>query len=167
MIKHFKIKSVLLIVLIFSLFLFSSLSSAQEDVNLSLRRTFGMAFGSNIQGTFTAVGSGTENIVNLSLQFDNVEVAFSGSNSLSFKFKTKEYEPGELNITLLGYDTEGILYSTTKLVKIMTPTVSYIITISIILVVVILASVKYGPRIKRYFQMKKDNNRKDDPVSEE
>ncbi len=158
MIKHFKKKLALSMFLIFGLFLLSPLSSAQENVDLSLKRTFGMAFGSNIQGTFTVVGSGSENIVNLSLQFNDVEVAFSDSNSLSFRFKTKEFEPGELNITLVGHDSYGESFSETKQVKIMTPIVSITITVAIILVVVGAASYKYGPRVLKYFRKKKDIN---------
>lgn len=157
----------ILVFILISSFLFIPFTGAEDLVDIKLRRTFGMAFGNNIQGTFTVVGSGSENIVNLTLQFDNVEVLFSDSNSLLYRFKTKVYEPGELNITLLGYDAGGSLYTTSKIVNIMTPIISIIITAGIILIVVISISIKYGPRIVNYFRMKKDNNRKNDSVNGE
>lgn len=135
-----------------------SLSNAQESVDISLRRTFGMAFGDNIQGTFTVVGSGTENIVNLTLYFGGAQVAFTEGYSLSYRFKTKEYMLGNFNITLIGYDMGGNPYYSTKLVKIMAPTISIIITTGIILLVVVAVSIKYGPRIVNYFKTKRNNN---------
>jgi hypothetical protein len=165
--KHIQRKLGLFIFLTFSLFLCNAYSNAQETVDLSLKRTFGMAFGKNIQGTFTVVGSGSEGIVNLSLLFNNEEIEFSVSNSLSYTFKTKEYGSGNLNITLLGYDIEGIQYSTTKLVTILSATASLIIIIGIILLVTGAVVWNYVPRIKKYFQTKKHKNRKNNSDGEE
>lgn len=136
-----------------------SISRAQETVDIRLKRTFGMAFGDTIQGTFTVVGTGSSNIVNLTLKFDSTQVAFEDDNSLSYRFKTKDYPPEELNITLIGYDSGGNPYSSTKLVNIMSPTLSIIITTSIILLVVVAVSIKYGPRVVNYFKTKRNNNR--------
>lgn len=144
-----------------------SFSSAQETVDIRLKRTFGMAFGDTIKGTFTVVGTGSDNIVNLTLLFDGNEVSFIESNSLSYRFRTKEYEPGHLNITLIGYDSGGNSYSSTKPVNIMTPTLAIIVTSGIILLIVVAASIKYGPRVMNYFRTKKNKNRKDDPVLDE
>ena len=91
-----------------------SSSRAQETADIRLKRTFGMAFGDTIQGTFTIIGTGTDNIVNLTLQFDGAQVAFEDDNSLTYRFKTKDYPPGELNITLIGYDFVGSSYSSTE-----------------------------------------------------
>ena len=162
--KRLFLRISVVVILFVSVFAPLSISSAQETVDIRLKRTFGMAFGDTIQGTFTIVGTGSDNILNLSLYFDGVEVAFADSNSLSYRFKTKNYDPGELNITLIGYDSTWGPYSITKLVNIMTPTLSIIISTVIILLVVGAISVKYGPRFVNYFRTKKNNNRKDDPV---
>ncbi|MHA1112475.1 MAG: hypothetical protein ACTSRE_15375 [Promethearchaeota archaeon] len=165
--KRLFLRTSVVVILFVSVFAPLSISSAQETVDIRLKRTFGMAFGDTIQGTFTVIGTGSDNIFNLSLYFDGVEVAFADSNSLTHRFKTKNYDPGELNITIFGSDSGGNPYSSTKLVNIMTPTLSIIITAAIILLVVGAASVKYGPRIVHYFRTKKNNNRKDDPVFDE
>jgi len=144
-----------------------SFSNAQETVEIRLKRTFGMAFGDTIQGTFTVVGIGSDNIINLTLLFDGNVVSFIETNSLSYRFQTKEYEPGDLNMTLVGYDSSGNSYSSTKIVNVMTPTLAIIVITCIMLLVVVAVFIKYGSRIINYFRVKKNKNRKDDPVSDE
>ncbi len=154
--KRLFLRISVVVILFFSLISPLSLSNAQESVDISLRRTFGMAFGDNIQGTFTVVGSGTENIVNLTLYLEGAQVAFTEGYSLSYRFKTKEYIPGNFNMTLIGYDIGGNPYYSTKLVKIMTPTISIIITTAIILLVMIAVSIKYRSKSCELFQNKKE-----------
>jgi hypothetical protein len=154
--NYLRLKITLIVITFFGIIIFIPFYTTQQQVDLNLKRTFGVAFGNYIQGTFTVVGSGSEDIDNLTLYFNGLEESFAEGNSISYKFKTKDYDPEELNITLIGYDSEGLKYSMSKIVKIMTPIVSILITLAIFILVIGAIAWKYGPRIKRYFQTKKD-----------
>ncbi len=139
-------------------------------LNLDVRRTFGIGLGNNIQGTFTLYGSGSSEFEwdNLSITFNKVEVAFSEDDEITFQFKTKEYESGELNITLWGYYTNGTLSFTSRTLNILRPWVSALVITFTIVLVVGAGTYKYGPRIRNYIQKKKKerNNKEDEDERE-
>ena len=123
-------------------------AKAQGELELNMNRTFGMAFGKNIQGTFTIKGTGSTNITYLWITFNGTEVANSTGNTISFKFKTNDYESGEVNITLWGSGGQLLVYSTSKIFNFMSPAISTTIAVSVIILVLGALVYKYGPRIR-------------------
>ncbi|MHA1474429.1 MAG: hypothetical protein ACTSQ5_04510 [Promethearchaeota archaeon] len=114
--KHIKHKHSLIIFTFILLFSFNSIilnTNAQDEeiLSLGIRKNVGTAFGDKIEGTFTISGSGPDSILNLTLFFNGTQVAFESDNQLSFRFDTKDYSLGLMNITLVGEDGEGMVYT--------------------------------------------------------
>ena len=135
--KHLKHKQYLIIITIVLLFSFNSVimnaNAQDEDVlSLGIRKNVGTAFGDKIEGDFTISGSGPEIILNLTLFFNGTQVAFESDNQLTFRFDTKDYSLGLMNITLVGEDSEGIVYSKSISKEFISPEIgNWIIAIAI------------------------------------
>ena len=122
---------------------------AQDTLSLSINRSFGMAFGNYISGSFALYGSGPDNIQNLTVYFNGDEVNFAAGNSISWQFNTADYPGGSTNITLMGFDNLGGIYFTSIHVVFIAEGVSTIITGAIIALVAVLVAAKYLPRLIR------------------
>jgi len=135
--KHIKQKHSLIIFTFILLFSFNSIilnSNAQDEevLSLGIRKNVGAAFGDKIEGTFTISGSGPDSILNLTLFFNGTQVDFESDNQLSFRFDTNDYSLGLMNITLVGEDSEGIIYSKSISKEFISPEIgNWIIAIAI------------------------------------
>ena len=123
--------------------------SAQESLNMSLSRNFGMGFGSYIQGTFTLSGSGPEEVSNLTVYFNDEQVHFVDGNTISWQFVTNDYPEGSTNITLWGIDDDGTTYYASATYYFIGGVTQTLITAGIFALVVVLIIAKYGSRILR------------------
>ena len=87
-------------------------TNAQNEEVLSLRisKNVGTAYGDKIGGDFTITGSGPDYILNLTLFFNGTQVKYESNNELKYRFNTKNYTLGLMNITLIGEDSEGTVY---------------------------------------------------------
>ncbi|MDH4214241.1 MAG: hypothetical protein OEV85_10000 [Candidatus Thorarchaeota archaeon] len=122
---------------------------AQDTLSLSINRSFGMAFGNYISGSFLLEGNGPDSIQNLTVYFNENEVHFVTGNSVSWLFNTGEYLGGPTNITLVGIDNLGVVHRTSTQVVFIAEGVGTLITGAIIVLVIILVAAKYGPRLLR------------------
>jgi hypothetical protein len=138
--------------LLVSLGLFAGLpmmASSQGSLTLSLTRNLGIGFGNIIQGTFTLHGSGPVEVQNLTVYFNGEQVHFVTGNTISWQFHTGDYTPGSTNITLFGVDDSGGTYSATRDVFILSETISAVVIGVIMILVVILVVVRYGPILRK------------------
>ena len=124
-------------------------TAAQDDITFSLHRTFGTALGNNIQGTFTLSGTAPSTVSNLTVYFNDVQVHFEEGNTISWQFYTGDYNSGSVNITLIGKDVSGEVYSVTKSYVFFTGIQTNLITGGIIALVVVTVLVKYGSRLRK------------------
>jgi hypothetical protein len=142
--KHIKHKQSIIFtfVLLFSFnSVFISSNAQDEDIlSLGIRRNVGTGFGDKIEGDFTISGSGPVTILNLTLFFNGTKVAFESDNQLSFRFDTKDYSLGLMNITLVGEDSEGMVYTISIFKEFISPTIgNWIIAIAIGIVLISLS----------------------------
>ena len=155
--KHIKHKQSLIIITFVLLFSFNSViiktNAQDEDVlSLGIRKNVGTAFGDKIEGVFTISGSGPETILNLTLFFNGTQVAFESDNQLSFQFDTKDYSLGLMNITLVGEDSEGMVYIKSISKEFISPEIgNWIIAIAIGIVLISL-----GLKLASYLKNKKN-----------
>jgi len=156
--KHIKHKHYLIILTFILLFSFISVfinSNAQDEevLSLGIRKNVGTSFGDKIEGTFTISGSGPDSILNLTLHFNGTQVAFESDNQLTFRFDTKDYSLGIMYITLLGEDSEGIIYSKSISKEFISPEIgNWIIIISFGIVLISL-----GFKLASYLINKKND----------
>lgn len=88
----------------------SSNAQDEEVLSLIISRNYGAILGDKIEGNFTISGSGPDYISNLTLFFNEIQVAFEHGNQLTFQFDTNNYPLGLMNITLIGEDCKGNIY---------------------------------------------------------
>lgn len=143
--KHTKHKHSLIIFIFILLFSFNSIilnSNAQDEevLSLGISKNVGLDIGDKIEGDFTITGSGLDNILNLTLLFNGTQVAFESDNQLTFRFDTKDYPLGLMNITLIGEDNEGMVYKKTIFKEFVSPKVGIWVLI-IVGVIAFLSSV--------------------------
>ena len=141
--KYQKHQHSLLIFTFIILFSFNSViinTNAQEEEILTLRVSKNVGtggIGNKIEGDFTITGTGPEYILNLTLIFNGTQVFFESDNELKFRFNTKDYPIGLMNITLVGKDNEGTTYTKTIFKDFISPEVGnwiMIISIGIVLI---------------------------------
>ncbi|MHA1522252.1 MAG: hypothetical protein ACTSRK_18925 [Promethearchaeota archaeon] len=136
--KFVKVSSILLIaVAIISVQLTPINGENSDKLSLSIRKNMGTGIGDKIEGDFTIVGSGDEDIVSLELIFNGTQVANSTTNSLNFRFNTNDYEIGEMNITLRGFDGSGDVFQYTTFKEFLDPTIGNYILIGVAILIVI------------------------------
>ena len=155
--KHLKHKQSLIIFTFILLFSINSVmmnSNAQDEEVLSLRisKNVGTAFGDKIEGDFTITGSGPEIIDCLTLYFNGTEVKKELSNEISYRFDTKDFTLGIMNITLIGEDNEGIFYSKTIFKEFISPKIGNWIMI----IVGGIAIVSLGLKLASYMKNKRN-----------
>ena len=121
----------------------------QGTLSLSVNRNVGIRFGNYLSGTFTLSGSGPENVQNLTVYFNGDEVHFVDGNTISWQFITGNYPGGATNITLVGIDDVGELYTASARFVFISGSISTMITIAILVLVIVLILVKYGSRFLR------------------
>jgi len=135
--KHSLITFTLIILFSFNAIIISSNAQDEEVLLLGIRRNVGTSFGDKIEGDFTITGSGPDTILNLSLLFNGTQVAFESDNQLSFRFDTKDYSLGLMNITLVGEDSEGMVYNKSIFKDFISPAIgNWIIIISLGIVLI-------------------------------
>ena len=127
-------------------------AAGQNTLSLSLDRNVGIGLGSLIQGTFTLRGSGPGNLTVLTVYFNGEEVHSVESNSISWQFNTADYPSGSTNITLTGWDDQGILYRVSTDVFFLGGMLSNLITVGILGFVAVLIILKYGSRLMKLRQ---------------
>jgi hypothetical protein len=125
------------------------ISVGQGSLNLSLTRNLGIGFGNIIQGAFTLHGSGPVEVQNLTVYFNGEQVHFVTGNTISWQFHTGDYPPGSTNITLFGVDDSGETYSATRNVFILSESMSAVVIGVIMVFVVVLVVVRYGPILRK------------------
>ena len=126
--KHQKSQRFLIIFTFVLLFSFNSVitntNSQEEDIlSISVSKNVGTGIGDKIEGDFTITGTGPDYILNLTLFFNGTQVSFESDNELKFRFNTKDYTIGLMNITLVGKDNEGTTYAKTIFKDFLSPEV--------------------------------------------
>jgi hypothetical protein len=122
---------------------------AAESVTLSLSRELGTALGSKIQGNFKAIGKGSAGIVRMEFLINGEIVAESDSNRLEYRFNTADFEIGDYNLTMIGYDALENAVQDTELVEFLSPSINIIIILIIVPIVGLSIWFKYiKPRRK-------------------
>ena len=121
--------------------------TAQGTLTLSVSRNVGMAFGNYISGTFALTGSGPDSIQNLTVYFNGEEVHFVEGNTISWQFNTGNYPGGPTNITLVGIDDLGEMYTASTRFVFISGSLTTLIVIFIIVLVAILVLIKYGGKL--------------------
>ena len=138
-----------LILLISNISIIMIANAQDEDIlTLTISRNFGTAYDNKMEGDLTVTGSGPEKIVSLTLYFNGTEVCKELNNQISFRFDTKDYPLGLMNITLIGEDSEGMVYKKTIFKEFISPKVGIwtliivgaIFFLSIVIIVLILVS---------------------------
>ena len=130
--KHSRIIFTFILLFSFNAIIISSNAQDEEILSLGIRKNAGTAFGDKIEGTFTISGSGPDSILNLTLFFNGTQVAFESDNELSFRFDTKDYSLGLMIISLVGEDSDGMVYNNSISKDIISPEiVNWIIAIAI------------------------------------
>ena len=161
--KHIKHKQSLIIITFVLLFSFNSVimnTNAQDEdiLSLGIRKNVGTAFGDKIEGDFTITGSGLDTILNLTLYFNGTQVAFESDNQLTFRFDTKEYSLGLMNITLVGEDSEGIVYNKSIFKEFISPKIGN----WIIAIVGGIALISLGLKLFSYMKKKRNEKKSSD-----
>ena len=123
--KHKNSLIIFTFILLFSFNVVITNTNAQDEDFLSLRisKNVGIAHGDKVEGDFTVTGSGPESILNLTLFFNGTQVKYESNNELSYRFNTKEYPLGLMNITLVGIDSEGEVYKKTIFKEFISPAI--------------------------------------------
>lgn len=134
--KHLKYKHSLIIFTFILLFPFNSViisTNAQDEeiLSLGISKNVGTAYDDKIEGDFTISGTGPDYILNLTLFFNGTQVAYEPSNELNFRFNTKDYALGLMNITLIGKDSEGTAYKKTIFKEFISPEIGNWIMITV------------------------------------
>jgi len=151
--KHYLIFFTFILLFSFNSFFINSNAQDEEVLSIGIRRNVGIAFGDKIEGTFTISGSGPETILNLTLFFNGTQVAFESDNQLSFRFDTKDYSLGLMNITLVGEDSEGTVYNISIFKEFISPEIgNWIIAIAIGITLISL-----GFKLASYLKNKKND----------
>ena len=136
----------------FNAVIMNTIAQDEEILSLGIRKNAGTAFGDKIEGDFTITGSGPETILNLTLFFNGTQVAFESNNQLSFRFDTKDYSLGLMNITLIGKDSEGTVYNKSIFKEFISPKIgNWIIAIAIGI-----ALISGGLKLASYFKNKRN-----------
>ena len=117
-----------------------------------------MAFGSNIQGTFTLRGNAPESVENLTVFFNSIQVHFVEGNTVTWQFFTGDYDAGNVNITLLGITDTGLEYTISRDYIFFSEVQTNLITVGIVALVAILIFVKYGSRLLNLKKKKTTDN---------
>ena len=123
--------------------------SAQDELSFTLQRNFGTAIGNSITGVFTLRSSGPDTIIGFIVYFNGDSVYMVESDSVAWQFDTADYDGGETNITLLGWDAEDETYVAQKQMYFLGNEISNIIMFGVIALVAVLFIAKYGPMIAR------------------
>ena len=126
--------------------LFCPIGVATATVQISLRRDFGIDFFEWIQGQFTITGTGSGDIIELQLYFNDYLVKSVAGNSLSFSFSTDAYPPGRVNITLIAICSDYSRAQQTIVKEFMDPAVNIYLVVGVIIVVCVALYFKYGRR---------------------
>lgn len=147
----------MIIIAVISILLVPISGQNSDKLSLSVQRNMGTAIGDQIEGDFTIHGSGDEDIVALELYFNETKVADSSSNSLDFRFNTKDYWIGDVNITLKGFDGNGVEFQYSTLKNFLSPTIGILIIIG----VVILIGISVGMSL--YYNLKNRKGKKKSP----
>ena len=154
--KPLKHKNSLIIFTFILLFSFNSViisSNAQNEevLSLGISRNVGTAFGNKIEGEFTITGTGPDSILNLTLFFNGTQVAFESDNELKFRFNTKDYPLGLMNITLIGEDSEGTAYNKSIFKESISPAIGNWIMV----IVGVIALISIGLKLTAYIKNKR------------
>ena len=123
--------------------------AAQTDITLSLTRNLGLGLGGIIQGTFTLSASGAGEIQNMTVYFNGDEVYFSEGSTFSWQFATDDYTSGATNITVIGIDDSGTVFTGSLSVTFLGGIGFNLIIFGIIALTIILVIAKYGPILMR------------------
>jgi len=150
---HLKHKYSLIIFTFILLFSFNTIimntnAQNEEVLSLGISRNVGTAFGDKIEGDFTITGTGLDLILNLTLFFNGTQVAFESDNELKFRFNTKDYPLGLMNITLIGEDSEGTAYNKSIFKELISPAIGNWVIVIIGVIVLIGLGLKLTSYIK-------------------
>ena len=133
--------------LIIGMGLSSSLTTqvaAQETLTMTFSRNFGTALGDTMSGLFTLHCTGPEDVVNLTVYFNDVEVEFVTGNVIAWQFHTSDFTEGATNITLAGLDDLGVTYLANRQVTFLAEGATDFITIGVIVLIVVVVIGKIG-----------------------
>ncbi len=123
--------------------------SADEEISLSLSRQFGSSFGGKISGKFKLTARSDVELANITLLFNNTQVAFAEADVISYSFNTKEFGIGIMNMTAIGMTASGEQFQETLIRTFMDPVTSNILAISITVLALGAVILKYYARSQK------------------
>lgn len=149
--KHSLIIFIFILLFSYNAIIISTNAQDEEILSLTISRNLGVGVdsGNKIEGDFTITGSGPENILNLTLLFNGTQESFESSNQLTFRFETKDYPLGLMNITLIGEDSEGNIYIKSIFKEFISEEIGNWILIIVGLIVLLSVGLKLGSYMKK------------------
>ena len=132
----------------------SPISGEDPPLEMNFRKIIGTSIGSKIQGKFTINCDGGDNITSLSLLFNGTQVALSSTNSLSFTFDTGDFEPGMMNITLIGEDSGGTFSQITQMMQFLSDSTGIVIPVVIGGIAIVIVIFRYFRKKSQTKQLK-------------
>lgn len=105
-----KYKKLLLPLFMLLIFAITSTAAAQDDavLEIRLRRDFGYGgFGNDIQGTFSILASGPEDLVEVQFYIDDEIIGKKTEAPFNLKFNTDNFDPGIHTIYAIGILADG------------------------------------------------------------
>ena len=123
---------------------FPALAQDDEELTISLKRDFGFALGSEIQGTFTIRASGPPDLNRVIFLIDSQPLGEVTEPPFQIRFNTGSYEFDNHTLNAIGYTQDGReLHSQLLLVEFVSPDRGWQTALKIVLplIVVILGAV--------------------------
>ncbi len=80
---------------------------SEPTLAISLRRDFGYALGSSIQGAFSVRVADEENLTQITLWIDEEQIAVDDEAPYRIHFSTSDFTAGVHRITVIGITTDG------------------------------------------------------------
>ena len=153
--KHSLIAFTFIILFSFNAVIMNTNAQDEEVLSLGISKNVGTAFGDKVEGEFTITGSGPDYILNLTLFFNGTQVAYDSSNELKYRFNTKDYPLGLMNITLIGEDGEGMTYEKTIFKEFISPAIGNWIMV----IVGVIALISLGLKLTSYIKRKQNEKK--------
>jgi hypothetical protein len=122
---------------------------AEESVSFGLTDRVGTGFGEKIEGDFTLKATGSAGIVRMAVYFNGEEVYNTTGNSISWRFSTKNYATGPTNITVIGWDNQGVAVQSSKNFEFLAPEMTIIFTVGVIAIAIVATILKYRYRARK------------------
>ncbi|MHA1646565.1 MAG: hypothetical protein ACTSVL_03240 [Promethearchaeota archaeon] len=90
---------------------------ASDEINIHLNKIVGTDISNKISGKFRITVDGSDDIVHISVFFNDSLVKEEDGNALSLTFQTHDYPYGLMNITAVGVNLAGDHFQASKIVE--------------------------------------------------